>query len=185
MLPPNRKFILIVGITLAILLLCPALQANTTITISGGYSPYSGFSGTGSIGPYTGTVQTNGTGTPIYSGLVFCLDENLAYSLTYSDGTTASTQGTWTSLSTLITNHQDATLTQEEEEAAFLASYALYLGAHATGDSSTIQSTVDGPIAMAIWQIMNTLSAYTNTWTGVTRPAVGTDPAAQLYVKEA
>jgi hypothetical protein len=62
------------------------------------------------------------------------------------------------------------TVTPEEEEAAFLASYSLYLGA--TSPTSNV-STVNGPISMAIWQLMGTL--------GSTAP----DPAALPYIQMA
>ena len=46
------------------------------------------------------------------------------------------------------------------EEAAFVASYALSLGAHPTGDTAKV-TTVDGPASEAVWQIMGTLGSWT------------------------
>jgi len=80
------------------------------------------------VGPYP--VSLDG-----FSHLAFCLDESLTsiWGVTY-DGTVHSPN------------------TQAEEEAAFLASYALYDGAPSSNSNSV--NTVEGPISYAIWEIM-------------------------------
>ena len=107
------------------------------------------FQNTGeNVGPYPGTL----TGSNITN--FFCLD----YTLTATFGT--SYAGTVA-----------APTTPQEEEAAFLAAYAIYQGS----PSSTVNAVnlVEGPISFAIWQIMGTL--------GTTPP----DHAVQQFVQTA
>lgn len=100
------------------------------------------------VGPYYGTL----TGSSAVG--FFCLDDTLtAYFGASYNGTVAVPQ------------------TQQEEEAAFLASYALYMGSPSS-NAGTVNS-VEGPISFAIWQIMGTL--------GSTPP----DPAAQPFIQTA
>jgi hypothetical protein len=149
MLPATRRFILTTLSALAILLFCPALQANQTSFVNLTANNYSG------IGPYGGNFQSlapPSTGTIYYTGAMFCLTGNISYS--------GSVQGSYSSLAELIAS-PPANLAQDEE-AAFLASYALSRGASPTGNdtlpsSSSILTTVDSPTQYAIWTIMNTL----------------------------
>jgi hypothetical protein len=142
MRPYGRNFILTAAAgTLAILLLCPSLQA-TTIKLTGNYSwTYQGII----VGPYRASLD----GVPDFS--VFCLDLHLNtyVNTTYAGGLTTPS-------------------TQAEEEAAFLASYSLYLGAPSS--LPTMVNNVEGPISLAIWELMGTL--------GATKP----DPAAAPYI---
>ena len=62
--------------------------------------------------------------------------------------------------------------TPAEDEAAFLAAYSLTLGAPSV--SSTAVNNYEGPISMAIWQLMGTL-----TQNGSSTPP---DPAAQHFI---
>ena len=127
---------------LAILLLCPSMQA-TTIKLIGNFNwSYQGVS----VGPYLATMD----GGPDIS--VFCMDLHLA-----------------TGVNTTYSGSLSTPSTQAEEEAAFLASYSLYLGAPSS-NLATINN-VEGPISMAIWQLMGTL--------GATKP----DPAALPYLR--
>lgn len=100
------------------------------------------------VGPYYGTL--NGSSAAGF----FCLDDTLT---AYFGASYAGTANVPT--------------TQQEEEAAFLASYALYLGSPSS--NSGIVKSVEGPISFAIWQIMGTL--------GSTPP----DPAAQPFIQTA
>ena len=139
----SRNFILTAAAgTLAILPLCPSMQA-TTIKLTGNYSwNYEGIA----VGPYLASLN----GGPDLS--VFCLDLHIdtGVQTTYAGGLTTPS-------------------TQAEEEAAFLASYSLYLGAPSS--DPTMVNNVEGPISMAIWQLMGTM--------GDTRP----DPAAAPYIQ--
>ena len=144
MRPYSRNFILTAAGTLAILLLCPSVQA-TTIMITGNYSwNYQG----NVVGPYLASLN-GGPDLP-----VFCLDLHID---TYVNTTYAGSLSTPT--------------TQLEEEAAFLASYSLYSGAPSSNLS--VVNQVEGPISMAIWELMGTL--------GSTQP----DPAAAVYIQMA
>jgi hypothetical protein len=106
--------------------------------------PYNGEN----VGPYQGTL----TGSNAIN--FFCMD----FTLTANFG--VSYPGTVVSPTT-----------QQEDEAAFLASYSLYEGAPSSTQSEV--NSVEGPISFAIWQIMGTLG---NT---------SRDPAAQQYVQTA
>jgi len=100
------------------------------------------------VGPYLGTL----TGSSAVG--FFCLDDTLtAYFGTSYNGTVK------------------APTTQQEKEAAFLASYAVYLGSPSS--NGAIVNSVEGPISFAIWQIMGTLGS---------NPA---DPAAQPFIQTA
>ena len=100
------------------------------------------------VGPYLGTL----TGSSAAG--FFCLDDTLTATFgTAYNGTVA------------------APATQQEKEAAFLASYALYKGSPSS--QQTIVNSVEGPISFAIWQIMGTL--------GGTAP----DPSAQPFIQMA
>jgi hypothetical protein len=139
MRPYTRNFILTAVSTLAILLLCPTVKA-TSLQLTG--SPNFGYQGI-LVGPYAATLGTDP------NLLVFCLDLHLD-----------------TSVGTTYEGNLSSPHTQVEEEAAFLASYSLYLGAP-RGD---LVNNVEGPISMAIWQLMGTMGA------------TPLDPAAQQYI---
>jgi hypothetical protein len=139
---PHRRRLVLIAAALAILLLCPGVQA-TTIKLTGNYSSiYEGIA----VGPYLGSLD-GGPDLP-----VFCLDLHLE-----------------TYVNTTYAGSLYKPSTQAEEEAAFLASYSLYLGA--PGTDPAMVNNVEGPISLAIWQLMGTLEA--------TKP----DPAAQPYVQ--
>ena len=139
---PYRPSLVLTAASLAILLFCPGMQA-TTIKITGNYSwSYEGIA----VGPYLGSLDAG----PDLS--VFCLGLHLD---TYVNTTYAGSL------------YKPAS--QAEEEAAFLASYSLYLGAPSS-DPGMVKN-VEGPISLAIWQLMGTL--------GGTAP----DPAAQPYIQ--
>jgi hypothetical protein len=138
----RRNFVLTAALgVLAILLFCPGIPA-ATIIITGNYSwDYDGVA----VGPYLATLN----GEPNLP--VFCMDLHVD-----------------TYVGTTYTGSLSTPTTQAEEEAAFLASYSLYLGA--PGSDQTTINDVEGPIAMAIWQLMGTL--------GTTQA----DPAAAPYI---
>ena len=140
MRPNTRHWILKSACTLAITLFCARSQA-TTIQLTG--NPTFAYDGI-LVGPYAATLGNDP------AALVFCMDLHVD-----------------TYLGTIYEGSVSTPRTQQEEEAAFLASYALYLGAPSGG----LVVPVEGPINMAIWQIMGTL--------GVTAP----DPAAQSYIE--
>jgi hypothetical protein len=136
----TRNFVLTAGGILAILLLCPSLQA-TSLMLTG--SPNFGYGGV-LVGPYAANLDNDP------NILVFCLDLHIdTYVGAGYDGEVSAPQ------------------TKMEKEAAFLASYSLYLGAPSGG----LVGTVEGPISMAIWQLMGTM--------GTTAP----DPAAQPFIR--
>lgn len=113
----------------------------STLTLTG--NPTFGYQGI-LVGPYAATLA----GDP--DMFVFCLDLHIA---TYLD--------------TSYEGNLSTPNTPAEEEAAFLAAYSLYLGAPSGG----LVNTVEGPISMAIWQLMGTMGA------------TPLDPAAQPYVQ--
>ena len=166
MRPHPRKFSLTIFSTLTVMLLCPALQANgitTTITLGGGYS-YSQFT-LGLVAPYSANVVGNGVNLSL---AVFCLDgDDPAPAAPDPANHVAGTTGILTNLydvihgTTGITGYptQTTSVVNEEQEAAFLASYALAQGAKPTGDNANV-NTREGPISMAIWQTMQTLGSY-------------------------
>ena len=124
----------------ALVVFAGAAQANTLVLTGNPNQIYNNIN----VGPYPVTLDS-------VPALVFCLN----------DDKTASWGGSYTG--TVHTPNTPA-----EEEAAFLASYALFKGAPSS--TAATVNTVEGPISMAIWQIMGTL--------GTTPP----DPAAQQYV---
>lgn len=135
MISTTRHHILIALSAVIVLLLCPALQANQTITLVDTPNHYAGES----VGPYTASISG-----VIGNLLVFCLDGN------------KTTSGTTTGdlkLFTTLAGGQTTALNQKEEEAAFLAAYSLTLDPTRT----TNVNTVEGPISLAIWSIMGTL----------------------------
>lgn len=144
----TRNIILTAVSILAILLLCPALQANTILVVTSlGTRSYT-YSSTDpvthnttsntlqNVGPYTATLD----GPPTL--LVFCLDLHL---------TTFINQPYVGDLSTIgalaASQGPAADITIREEEAAFLASNGLEPG----------HQSLYSPIQMAIWEVMNTL----------------------------
>jgi MYXO-CTERM domain-containing protein len=142
MRPYRRNFILTAAGILAILLLCPSVQA-TTIKLTGNYTwNYEGIA----VGPYLASLN----GAPDLS--VFCLDLHIGTGVqtTYAGGLTTPS-------------------TEAEDEAAFLAAYSLYLGSPSS--LPTIVTNVEGPVSLAIWQLMGTM--------GDTKP----DPAAAPYIQ--
>lgn len=141
----TRNLILIAS-TLTILFACPTLQAST-ITLSGNPHPNYGYQGI-PVGPYVATLEDDP------NNLVFCLDLHINSYVNTAYAGTLSRPGS-----------------QEEKEAAYLAAYSLYLGA----PSASLVQTVQGPISMAIWQIMGTLDLNGNH----TPP----DPAAAPYIR--
>jgi hypothetical protein len=149
--PHTRKLILTAIATLAFLLVCPALLANTALEITNVYNwSYVDSNGDNVVpGPYLATIGG------VENLLVYCLDLHIA---------------------TPVGNTYDGYLTHPttpaEDEAAFLAAYSLTLGAP-TGDPTIVQN-YEGPISMAIWQLMGTL-----TQNGSSIPP---DPAAQYFV---
>jgi hypothetical protein len=172
-----------------LLAFCTTLSADSTVFVLGNdpsqnYTPagQGGTGGTVAVGPYPGTLTNLGTTSSIT--LFFCLNGNLTanWDTTYNNAsaTEAPPSG------------------QAQEEAAFLASLMLYRAAQAgitlttsvvggyesltqtaTGSTSvaTFVSTVEGPISMAIWQIMGSLP----TQDGITN----NDPAAAPFVAQA
>jgi hypothetical protein len=141
MSPRRRNFIHIAAGMLALLLVCPSAQA-TTIILTGNYDwSYRGIT----VGPYQASL--NGSSNL----LVYCMDLHID-----------------TRVNTPYNGGLSTPDTQAEEEAAFLAAYSLYLGA--ASSNPQIVNTVEGPIAMAIWQLMGTLGS------------TALDPAAQPYV---
>jgi len=164
-----------------LLVFSTTLQASGTVTVfylgqndNITYTP--AVSGDGAIpaGPYPGTMPT----TTIQ--LFFCLSGNqsVGWGTEEASGSEAPPSG------------------QAQEEAAFLASLVLYkasqngitLTTSGTNGSTTLTqtqtgsmstgtfvNTVEGPITMAIWQIMGTMPTE----------APNNDPAAQTYVTQA
>lgn len=132
---------------LPLLVLCPTLRASA-ITFGLGSNPNQIYAGI-NVGPYTGTVTTAAQITEF-----FCLDLHLA----------ATFGGTYAGDTRIPT-------TQQEKEAAFLASYSLFLGAPSSNPAAV--NKVEGPISMAIWQIMGSMGS------------TSIDPAAQSYVNMA
>jgi hypothetical protein len=140
MRPNTRHWILKSACGLALTLFFPILHA-TTIQLTG--NPTFAYDGI-LVGPYAATLGDDP------AALVFCMDLHIdTYLRTTYEGSLSAPQ------------------TQLEQEAAFLASYALYLGAPSGG----LVNLVEGPISMAIWQIMGTMGA------------TPLDPAAQSYIE--
>jgi hypothetical protein len=149
--PHTRKLVLTAVGTLAFLLSCPALRANTTLEITNVYSwSYVDSNGDNIVpGPYLATIGG------VQNLLVFCLDLHIS-----------------TPIGTMFDGYLTHPSTPAEEEAAFLAAYLLIMGTP-SGNSTFVQN-YEGPISMAIWQLMGTL-----TQNGNSTPA---DPAAQQFI---
>ena len=129
----TRNFILTVVSILAILLLCPALHANTAITVN--------WSNTDSYAFAT----TTGT-TPMWSNqLVFCLDGNQYYN-SYTGHNPGLTDKSGGVLSAAPTNTR-------EEEAAFLVAYSGVLDPN----RNAVNLQIEKDIQLAIWYVMTTL----------------------------
>jgi hypothetical protein len=147
----TRKLILTAAGTLAILLFCPASRANTTLEITSVYSwSYIDSNGDNMVpGPYMATIGG------VQNLLVYCLDLHVS-----------------TPISTTFDGYLTHPNTPAEDEAAFLAAYSLNLGA--PSGNLTIVQNYEGPISMAIWQLMGTLNQN-----GDSTPP---DPAAQYFI---
>ncbi|MGA2267532.1 MAG: hypothetical protein ABSH44_03580 [Bryobacteraceae bacterium] len=169
-----------------LLAFCPTLSASSAVFVLGNQNNSNQnytVSGQGTVpaGPYAGTLTNSDSGVTSSITLFFCLN---------GDQTTQ-----WTS-----TNYgtEAAPSTQAQEEAAFLGSLVLYYanqngitlttnvvnnyesltqGKTGSMDVPTFVSTYEGPISMAIWEIMGSLP----TGDGITKP----DPAADQYVTKA
>src|ERR1035438_992406 len=155
----NTHNYLLTAASAVALLICPALRANQSITLTS--TPYTYL--TYSVGPYTADI----TPSP-GSLLVFCMDGNKTYVNTtgtlyaFNDNTVGGFQNL----------PGQAVLDTQEEEVAFLAAYDGYLD-----PTHTHIATDEGPIQLAIWYIMGTLpsgatvSATQNTaaWAYVTQ----------------
>ena len=185
----TQKTVLTAFITLAILILCPASQANTVtsnMTLTGvGISGYDaakkivgGNTTQVNVGPYT-DVFSNYYGTANKSMPVFCLD------LYVSTNANQAISGTLYTLDDLNTTKTNMSL-QQAEEVSFLASYALYreeynnVWIHDQINNKDVR--VEGAIQMAIWKIMGTLGA---TPEDPTRPANTTITYAQTFASMA
>jgi hypothetical protein len=132
---------------LSFLVPCPAAHAISTLEITNVYNwTYTdGLGDSITPGPYLGTVDlTRGL-------LLYCMDLHID-----------------TPINQRFSGTLSRPATQAQEEAAFLAAYSLSHGAPST--SPGIVGSIEGPISMAIWQLMGTL--------GPTRQ----DPAAQAYI---
>ena len=142
----TRNLIQTAVIALAILLPCSALQANTVLMLPAGGADYtyhytdgSGHdqTNTENAGPYPATL--NGGSTI----LVFCLDDNLTTNIGQSYN------GTLNTLGQLAASTPPPSDLLKEEQASFLAAYAL----------ERRDASLYGSIQMAIWQIMGTLGS--------------------------
>ena len=147
----TRTLVLATVGTLAFLLFCPAVRANTTLDVTNVFNwSYIDSNGDNVVpGPYLATIG----GVP--NLLVYCFDLHIS-----------------TPVGTAFDGYLTHPSTPTEDEAAFLAAYSLTLG---TPDgNSTIVQNYDGPISMAIWQLMGTL----------TQDGISTlpDPAAQHFI---
>ena len=151
MRPHTCSHILAAVSTLAISLCSPALRANTALEITQSplWSYTDSLSETTTPGPYQATIG----GVP--NLLVFCLDLHIN-----------------TPVGTAFDGYLTHPSTPAEDEAAFLAAYSLTQGAPSANQS--VINSLEGPISMAIWQLMGTL-----VQNGQTTQA---DPAAQHFV---
>jgi hypothetical protein len=169
MRPHTQKHILTAFIALAILILCPALEANTTSYVNlstYGYG-YGATGNPGNVGPYSGQFDktTNVSDGYYYTGVLFCLDANVVWN--------GSAQGGYGTLAQAVASNDPnakigtRTLSQAEEEAAFLSSYAMQHGAlPASGNTPAQVTALDGPVQYAIWTIMGSLLQNTVTGRG-------------------
>ena len=151
MRPHTRKLLLLAVTTLVFFLFCPALRSNTILDITNVYSwSYVDANGDNIVpGPYLATIGG------VQNLLVFCLDLHID-----------------TPVQTTFDGYLTHPNTPAEDEAAFLAAYSLTLGT--PNGNSTIVHNYDGPISMAIWQLMGTLTQNGSS----TLP----DPAAQHFI---
>jgi len=129
-----HKHTLMAAFALAVLLFCPCLRATSTLEITSVYSwSYTDSWGETVVpGPYQATVDAT------RNLLIYCMDLHIA-----------------TPLGQVFSGYLTHPQTANEEEAAFLAAYSLTLGAP-DGSATAVQS-YEGPISMAIWQLMGTL----------------------------
>jgi hypothetical protein len=112
-------------------------QFTLTGTAADNYSYWSGgHDYTVSAGPYQASLKDQTTNVTT-SLLVYCLDENKSSS--------------W---NTPYSGTISAPVGQNEAEAAWLAAYSLTQGAPST--SHSVINAVEGPISMAIWDLMGT-----------------------------
>jgi hypothetical protein len=130
---------------------CPAVQANTALEITNVFNwSYVDSNGDNTVpGPYLATIGG------VQNLLVFCLDLHID-----------------TPIGTTFDGYLTHPSTPAEDEAAFLAVYSLTLGTP-DGNTKTVHN-YDGPISMAIWQLMGTLTQNGSS----TSP----DPAAQPFI---
>jgi hypothetical protein len=149
--PHIRRLVLTAVGTLALLLFCPAARANTTLDLTNVFNwSYVDSNGDNMVpGPYLATIG----GVP--NLLVYCLDLHID-----------------TSVGTTFDGYLTHPNTPAEDEAAFLAAYSLTLGTP-DGNPTIVQGS-DGPVSMAIWQLMGTLTQNGSS----TLP----DPAAQQFL---
>ena len=147
----NRTIGLATAGTLAFLLFCPAVRASTTLDLTNVFNwSYVDSNGDNMVpGPYLATIG----GVP--NLLVYCLDLHID-----------------TPVGTTFDGYLTHPNTPAEDEAAFLAAYSLTLGTP-DGNPTIVQSS-DGPVSMAIWQLMGTLTQNGSS----TLP----DPAAQQFI---
>ena len=150
--PHTRKLVPIAVGSLAFLLFCPAARASTKLEITNVFNwSYVDSNGDNIVpGPYLATIGG------VQNLLVFCLDLHID-----------------TPIGTTFDGYLTHPSTAAEDEAAFLAAYSLTLGTP-NGNPTTVKN-FDGPISMAIWELMGTL-----TQNGRSTPP---DPAAHHFVK--
>ena len=147
----TRTLVLATAGALAFLLFCPAVPASTTLDLTNVFNwSYIDSNGDNIVpGPYLATIG----GVP--NLLVYCLDLHID-----------------TPVGTTFDGYLTHPNTPAEDEAAFLAAYSLTLGTP-DGNPTIVQSS-DGPVSMAIWQLMGTLTQNGSS----TLP----DPAAQQFI---
>src|ERR1039457_221222 len=152
MRPPTCSHILAAVSTLAISLFSPALRANTGLEITQNplWSYTDSLSETTTPGPYLATIG----GAP--NLLVYCLDLHIN-----------------TPVGTAFDGYLTHPSTPAEDEAAFLAAYSLNQGAPSANQS--VINSLEGPLSMAIWQLMGTLVQNGQT--------TQEDPAAQYLIQ--
>ena len=148
--PHTRKLVLTAVGTLAFAFFPPALRASTlaiTQTTLWSYTDSPGYTTT--PGPYLATID----GVP--NLLVYCLDLHVD-----------------TPVGPTFDGYLTHPGTPAEDEAAFLAAYSLTQGAPSA--SHGVIDNLEGPVSLAIWQLMGTL-----VQNGQTTQA---DPAAQHFI---
>jgi hypothetical protein len=149
------------GLALLAPLLAIALFANSayaTSTLLLGNNPNQVYDGQ-NVGPYSVTLD----GTNYYA---FCITESLTATWNTSYGGTVETAA-------------NTTLSRAQEEAAFLASYALYDGL--PGVNNTTNTNLDGAISFAIWEIMTPSSIPTMPASAITAAAPFVSLANSAY----